>query len=250
MAQWVGLFSAAFLLGFLVGRYRVAGNEGSNFGTLIGAAVTLIATFAGAYYAFHLHENRERRREIEKQVEAGNKTIFELIRTYNQFLTLRRQFIDSHRNSPGRHFFIMPVAGTMTKLALPFDELTFLFNSDNPNILGRLASFQQEVTVTIDVIEQRSAMHFEQVQSTLERVTNDPRDEIRVETLEKELGPRLATTIKGLTDSMVEGIDGAIAGCESYIDDLSELLKAKFPSHTILGMLPYKEDQTNSNDSN
>src|SRR5690606_26970724 len=117
-----------------------------------------------------------------------------------------------------RHVFIMPMAGNIQPLSLNFDELSFLFESEDPNLLGRLAMFQQEVAGTLDVIRQRSELHVNHVQTKVEEIEKRDGPNIPLEVLERELGPRTSQTVRMLTDYMVEGVDGIIESGVTHID--------------------------------
>lgn len=226
---------------FIVGAAVVAYAEELSLipylNTILGAAATLAAAFFGAKYAFQLQLESLKQKEVKDQVEAGNKAIFELVRTYNQFLAVRNQFIDEHRQSPGKHVFILPMAGNLHVMQLNFDNLTFLFDAADPDLLGRLALFQREVASTIDVIAQRSQLHVDVIQPAVERLEEEVGEAIQLGQLEKALGKRNTQTVKMLTDFMIEGVDGLIAGSERYINELNKILKEKFRGHKIMGMI-------------
>ena len=205
--------------------------------SLLGATATLAAAFFGAKYAFKLQLASLEHQTINEQVEAGNKAIFELVRTYNQFLAVRNQFIEEHRKNPGRHIYIMPMAAKVHVMQLNFDSLAFLFDTEDPNLLGRLAMFQQEVVSTIDVIAERSTLHVEVIQPTVETLEKQFGEVIKLDQLENSLGKRTTKTLKMLTDFMINGVDEVITGAEEHIYGMSRLLNQKFSGHKIIGMI-------------
>lgn len=202
-----------------------------------GAIATLVAAFVGARYAFKLQLAQLDQQKTKEQVEAGNKVIFELISTHNKFLVIRKQFIEEHRQKPARHFFILPMAGNIKTLQLNFDSLTFLFDSEDPNLLGRLAMFEQEVASTLGVIEQRSRLHVDIVQPSIEKLEQKTGMQLDLTQIEKELGTRHTQTLKMLTDFMIEGVDEVISAAEQHIEETNRILKAKFPGHMIIEMV-------------
>lgn len=235
--MWFGLaLLAAFIAGGFLVAFRAEFPDVRYAGVLISAVATLAAAFFGARYAYKLQSEAAQREEVKARVEAGNRAIFELVRTYNQMLTIRKQFIDKHRDNDARHVFIMPMAGNVRSLSINFDELSFLFESEDPNLIGRLAMFQQEVAGTLDVMQQRSNLHVENVQPKVEEIEKRDGPNIPLETLERELGPRISQTMRMLTDYMVEGVDGVIESGSTHIDQLHRILKDKFPGHTVIGM--------------
>lgn len=202
-----------------------------------GAAATLIAAFVGAWYAFRLQLAHLEQQKTKEQVEAGNKAVFELVRTHNKFLAVKNQFIDEFRSNPARHVFIMPMAGDIKPLQINFDSLAFLFDSDDPNLLGRLAMFEQEVASTLGVIDQRSRLHVDVVQPAVEKWERENGPWMSIEQVEKALGARYAKTLKMLTEFMVDGVDGIVQASELHIEEMNRILKAKFTGHKVIGMI-------------
>lgn len=227
---------AFFLAGAVL--MGLAGNAGFReyAKPLVAALATLTAAFLGANYAFRLQREHAEREEEKRQVEAGNKAIFELVRTLNQFLTIRKQFIDPHRSSPARNMYIMPMTGSVRPLEIAFDELAFLFPAANPNLLSRIAMFQQEVASTLDVINQRSRIHVDIVQPKVEELERIRGAVLKVEDLEAALGTRVAQQVTQLTDYMIEGVDDVVAGAEQLVGELNGTLKGMYPQHTVIGV--------------
>lgn len=202
-----------------------------------GAVATLIAAFVGAWYAFRLQLAHLEQQRTKEQVEAGNKAIFELVRTYNKFLAVKKQFIDEYRSNSARHVFIMPMAGDIKPQQINFDSLAFLFDSDDPNLLGRLSMFEQEVASVLGVIDQRSRLHVDVVQPLLEMWERENGPLISIEEMEKALGPRYVKTLKMLTDFMVDGVDSIVQTSELHIGEMNRTMKAKFNGHKVIEMI-------------
>lgn len=217
--------------------------------SLSGAAATLVAAFVGAWYAFKLQLAHVEQQKIREQVEAGNRALFALVRTYNQFAAVRNQFIEEHRHHAARHLLILPMAGSIKPLDLDFDGLAFLFDSEDPNLLGRLALFEEDVTSTLEVIEQRSRLHVEVVQPTVEELERRTGELMRFGEVEKELGTRHAKTLRMLTDFMVDGVDRVVSSADQHIEEMNAVLRDKFPGHKVIGMLkPNKSIQATPKD--
>lgn len=108
--------------------------------TLTAPLATLVAAFFGAKYAFKLQAKQKQEETDRLNVEAGNKVIFQLIRLYKKFSAIRNQFIEEHRNNPGRRYFIMPIAGLeINDPHINYDSLSFIFNSGELSILDELS---------------------------------------------------------------------------------------------------------------
>ncbi len=231
----VFFFSGFFLGAALIG-YEKEVSPLPYIEAVMGAVATLAAAFFGAKYAFKLQLNSQEQQAVKEKVKAGNKAIFELIRTYNQFANVRDQFIDEHRKSEARHIYIMPMAGGLHLIDLNFDELAFLFDSEDPDVLKRLAMFQQEVLSTVDVINRRSRLHIDVLQPSIEKLEQQLKGPVRLDQLENALGIRYTETLKKLTDAIIDSVDGVIVSSERLINEVRTLLRTKFAGHSIIAM--------------
>ncbi len=192
---------------------------------VVGALATLFAAFLGAWYAFRLQSEKDRRSEIAARATSLNAAIFELMRAHNKLIALRNQFINPLRMHPDRDFMIQPVAGgSLGAMSLDYKSLGFLFLSDDPNILGQLAMVDQDFAGSLDVISQRSRMHFEELQPIVEGLSGG--NSLAVVTCDQiaaALGPMKTKQLGDLSRYMVEGIDGGILDTAKAIGDLSRL---------------------------
>ena len=205
--------------------------------TIIAPLATLLAAFFGAKFAFQLQTEKQEKDRIYDEVKYGNKAIFEIIRTYNKFVSIRNQFIDPQRNNPLRHYFILPITGVDAHVTnIDFDSLAFLINTKDPDILNKLSAFQQEANSTIEVINQRSKMHFDVIQHAVEIAEKTHGSRLSEQQIDAEVGNRYKTVIKSSTDIMVECVDSVIALSEEHVKNLSELLKSTYKGHTIIKM--------------
>ncbi len=225
----------AFIFGVILGLALVNGKV--DFSTLISAVTTLLAAYFGARFAFKLQSQREDRVRIKEEVTAGNRAIFEIIRTYNKFCAVRSQFIDPFRSHPLKHYFILPASGLdHHKTYFDYDSLSFILDSKDPNILTSLASYELEANSTVEAINHRSKLHFEVVQPAIEEAAKKHGEKMTEEQIDIGVGIRNRQLIAMATDSMIECVDDVIQASESQIAKLNELLKDKYKGHGVLKM--------------
>lgn len=199
---------------------------------------TLAAAYFGAKYAFKLQSDKDKRASDAADVKSANSVIFELARTFNKFIAIKKQFIDEHRGKAERHLMIMPAAGmSWEPPRFNYDSISFLFKSSDPNLLGTLSLVEQEIASTLDVIKQRSTMHVEVLQPTIERLSQQVGEQVSLRQIEDALGQRLATTLRMSTTFMVDGVDNVLAGCKEHIEKIKAETQHLYPGHTVIGMI-------------
>ena len=133
---------------------------------------------------------------------------------------------------------IMPVAGMSWEPPMfNYDSISFLFKSSDPNLLGTLSLVEQEIASTLDVIKQRSTMHVEILQPTIERFSQQVGEQVSLLQIEDALGQRFATTLKMSTTFMVDGVDSVLVGCKEHIEKIKAEMQCLYPGHTVIGMI-------------
>ena len=206
---------------------------------LITSLATLAAAYFGAKYAFSLQKEKEKRNSDMADVKAANSAIFELARTYNKFMAIKKQFIDEHRNKPERHLMIKPLVGmSWEPPKFNYDAISFLFRSSDPNLLGTLSLVEAEIASTLDLIKQRSAMHVDVLQPAIERLSQRFGDQLSMQQIEDELGQRLVATFEMNTDYMIQGVDDIIAGCIKHMAKIKTETDKMYPGHVVIKMIP------------
>lgn len=186
-------------------------------------------------------ESRRRKEAVDaeamKNVAATNSAIFELLKIYNKFENFRLQNLEMLRNSPARHAELQPAIGIQW---LPFrsdaNSLAFLFESSEPNALGRLALVEQEIAVAIDLIKQRDTLHLTVVQVVTEGIARARGDRVPLNLLEEALGVRQTLILKALTDSIYEATDSILSGIPKVINELRSLAMAMYPGRKFMRM--------------
>jgi hypothetical protein len=215
--------------------------HGTTFVAWIQALGSLLGLAIAIYVPFKVQRNAASRARLEaaaqareKHVTAGNLAIFELIRTYNKFLVVQVQHIDELKDNFARHVLMRPTLGLNWRpLQIDYDSLSFLFALGDPNLLGDLAMIEQEVAATIETINSRSKMHYEEVQTVVEQASKEHGEKMTVPQLEAALGQRRTIQIKTLTDAMVDGVRDVLLGTWKNIENLREAMLRIYPGEKI-----------------
>jgi hypothetical protein len=203
---------------------------------IVTTLTTLVAAYGGTKYAFSIQNKKNTQNQDDLNIANGNLALFTLIRFHNKFLNINSQMIGDMRNHPHRHHFIKPSAiGAASPPKFDYASLAFLINTD-PNLLGKLSSLEQDVTGTIEIIDLRSRLHFEQLQPLVERLGRElgPDPGITPEQVENILGERTTFHLVRYTDFMVGGVDRAIARTKELSIELGLALKRKYPDAMII----------------
>lgn len=212
--------------------------EGIEFWSslLVTTGATLIAAYGGAKYAFTIQNKSNKEQRDAENLAAGNMALFMLMRYHNKFLNIERQMIGSMRTHPHRHHFIRPsLVGEGESLQFDFSSLSFIISS-HANILGAMSALEQDIKGTFEIIDQRSRIHFEQLQPTVERLENEraPDTGVSVEEVEAALGTKSTSHLKSCTEYMIRGVDRALENSKALSVELGQALLQKFPDAQVI----------------
>ena len=205
------------------------------------AAVTLAAAFFGAKYAFDLQNKKAAEDLIKRQLESVNLALFTLVRNHNFYLNVKNQLIGEFENSPNRHHFIKPLTAIGIDPPLfDYAGLSFLLDVD-ANLLFRLSVLQQDLTGTLHMIRDRSALHADHLQPVVEKVQAASGSEyVSVQDVEAAFGMRRTLELKEATDYMVNGINRGIEDTKTLASELRSAMKKAHPkSKTIVIVQPH-----------
>jgi hypothetical protein len=150
-----------------LGWFRFDGTlDNKDLGT---GLLALLGTFAGALLAFRLEESRDRAKDVAAQKAALNRALLVLgyhhneIRTYCDLIAPYKQDIELAFNFPASE---PPDHGDLRQRA---DELNFLLESRDPQILFELIIEQNRFDQAIQAIRIRNAFCVEHIQPAFAR---------------------------------------------------------------------------------
>lgn len=226
---------ATFILGFAAG-WLVEGQKWDVFLTsYIPSLATLVAAFYGAKYAFQFQKDKEVENNIIANVINGNNAIFTLGRMANKLAGYKRQIIDPIRNSPTRNLEMRPTqALEKDDIRLDIQNLYFLLEIEDRNLLGEIVVEEERYRNTIEAINMRSELHIREVQPRLEAAGIVQGGDYSFEHIEKILGGRIYTSISQATDQVISHVETALASITMISDKLTSSMKKQYPSAIII----------------
>ncbi len=234
----------ATVFGFAVGQVLTTDSVRPLFEYFVAPVVTLGAAYAGAHFAFLLQEQRAKADKDDAAVRAANGAIFEISRWCNTLIGLESQFIREFRDDPARHLKIMPMAElTIGRPHFDFESLNFLFSSSDPNLPMLIHMWQQDVASTLDVVDQRSRMHVNELQPALERLQKRIKiAEPPMQLIHLELGEMRTQQLMILTNIMIECIGRGIDTASNLAKQLRAVSNAMYPAGKLIRFeLPKRE---------
>jgi hypothetical protein len=212
---------------------------------LVNGLVTLVAAFAGAWYAFRLTDRERERQTTREQVAAVYRAQFVLIQQLNALKLIQGQTINPVREHPDRFIAmrpLLPVGGPSPRLDP--DSLSFLLETDDRELPFRILVEQQRFDTAVQALNERSRLHLDVLQPRLAAAgIREGGEYLRTE-LVGALGDDLALPLQRATDDAIEHVDKTIESCSALVATVYQAMKARFPGHRFIRLDPNEPSNT------
>src|SRR5262245_59727040 len=123
---------------------------------LVDPITTLIAAFAGAWFAFLFERRHKHNEEAARQIAAGNRALYTLFNLWNVQAQINKEVIDPHR---GRSDAWLNMAATIPSryglTSFEAGELSFLLGKESMLYCNLLLE-EQRFDLAVRLVESRS----------------------------------------------------------------------------------------------
>ena len=229
--KWLALLLILCPITFLAGYFLAT--KGVDLNIAIGAFVTLVAAFGGAYLAFLLQEKKELQKSKQENVSAARMAQFILFR----MCCIYEQLNDSFPPREHPFFYLEMQYFEMPDYEfLRFDKssLGFILDSQNPDLLNRLISHEESFHQLMRLVEERSAMYVNEVAPIMESGGVRVGDHIQKVVLIEHLGERLFDTLVGKSTDIMETCENYSRSAKELLDKFDKNMQLILPNEKLL----------------
>ncbi len=193
------------------------------------AVATLVAAYAGSWYAFTLNQDAIAKNLKSKQATTGAKAMFVLWREINAIAQVQEDVVNKYRDYPPAPLAMPPIENHFDdSIRLDIDGLSFLLEHGKSELLANLCIAETRYFQAIDCIRRRSRLHAEEVQPKIEG--RKPKDRnLTPGELKDLLGIRLFHLLVDQTRLVMARTDDAVETLEAVAAELHAALRAIFP---------------------
>lgn len=204
------------------------------------AAMSLIATFFGATFAFRLNQEKEAKAKAKEEIEAINNVLFLLIRFANAVAIYKMDYdalpTDAHRA------FSLPamMPPDYSNLKINYGSINFLIEN-NPQLLMDISIEEERFFQTIESIKRRNEFYVNKFQPLMEKMIK--RDEkINPETAKIAMGELIyGTNMNAVQDAKMH-IDETYKSLPILINHLHAAGKQAHSDGIFLKYLPDEKE--------
>jgi hypothetical protein len=218
----------------------------------INTLATLVAAFAGSWYAFRLADRAASRESVSRQVAAINRGQFDLIQQINLLTNIQSQVIDPVRNHPGRFLAMRPllVPVVSNPKGVDVDALSFLLETDDRELLFELLLARQQFDTAVHALNERSRLHLEIAQPRLAAAKIGEGTTYGSDEIEAALGREFFLHLTRATDDTISLIDRTRQSSEQLVGKFHSAMKRRYPKFSIIRTAPNSPEIIKATTSN
>jgi hypothetical protein len=194
----------------------------------------MASSFFGALFAVMFASRREKSKKIDEKVNAVNRTISVIGIYVNKVASIKRQALDGIEDNPARHFLLRPIHTSNSKIHIEFDSISFLLENECRNIVFRLVGAEENYNTFMSFINKRSDLCFNEYQKRLDAAGLTLDTGWTFEKIESAVGPRICTTLKGMTDNIYTMSQDILCEMRILSKELTRESRKIFPRKVIL----------------
>lgn len=205
---------------------------------IVAILATLVASFAGAWGAFLLENERRKRETQNRNIGAANRAIYTLFNLWNILEQYRKEVLEPYRDKPDAWLNLAANPTIPTgEHTFQADGLQFLLESSKAEVYAGLMLEEQRFAIAIDLIKARSGLVLDQVFPKMS-AANIPVGQALPETEVKQvLGIELTHKLKQITAAIFTNVEEDLASLKTQHDQLRGAMKLLYPNRTVLQIL-------------
>lgn len=201
-------------IGLVVG--LVAGSKITDPNVLIASLATLVAAFAGAWFAYKLQDRAKCREEINSQVNKANDLLFALFQKLNALKLFQIDSIEPWREDPGKTIGMQPTLDyKLPEAPIRPENINFLFRTKYKQLLfdAHIEEQRFEVAEAAGIVE---GVEYTDAQ------------------FKAALGDLLYKQLERATDAVIYHTDRTVESSDQLRQKLIGALKKTFPDKEII----------------
>ena len=205
---------------------------------IIAILATLVASFAGAWGAFLL-ENERRKREVQdRNIGAANRAIYTLFNLWNILEQYRKEALEPYRGKSDAWLNLAAHPTIPTgEHTFQANELQFLLQSSKAEVYPGLMLEEQRFAIAIDLIRARSALVLDEVFPKMSAAKIHVRTALPEVKVEEVLGIGLTHKLKEITAAIFRNVDEDLVSLKAQHDQIRDAIKLLYPEQKVLQIM-------------
>jgi hypothetical protein len=202
-----------------------AENDFLNTTNVVAFSSAVAGAFLGSLSAFWLGRLQQKRDLRDRRHGALLSTQYALLSQWNILENVRRQHLEPLRQDPVRFAKMSRFYTINAHCSVLFSEITFIANSDEPNLLQEIHIAEQSylnAILAIDLYNQKRDEFFKNAEGRV--------DQFDMETGKTTIAtaPREVFMMRSVTDILYDSVDKALPKLDKEIGEIWKFVKRNF----------------------
>ena len=202
--------------------------------SIVDALVTLVAAFAGAFFAFRFEKRLRDKERVDSQVAAGNLALFILMCIWNKQRQYQKDIIDEWRGKRDA-WLNLPASASIADSSLIFDlkDLSFVLEAKGAIFQFTILEADRFRNIARS-IDERNELVFSEVFPRMSHAGMDIGHQIDEEILKKILTVGVVRRLVVVSDALIKHIDENVATSRDVFRRLRVALKEIHPKRKFI----------------
>jgi hypothetical protein len=203
---------------------------------LVDAATTLIAAFAGAWFAFLFERRHKDGEEVRRRVGAANRALYSLFYLWNAMVQIRQEVIDPYRGRVDSWLnMAASVPGRYERISFEAGELSFLLAIDSP-LYADLLLEEQRFNAAIQMLDLRTNIVLNEAWPKLAQAGIGIGAQRDAAEIERILGMDVTRKLKVMGGGLVSNVDENIQTIKAAFGRLRAAMQKAYPKEKFVNV--------------
>lgn len=200
---------------------------------------TLLAAFAGAWFAFYFQNKREEKKENDRNLATLDFVQISLIQQLNALTILKKDHVSKVEELPEElKWLAIPALPEQdySQYKIKNESLIFLAEKGYPELIQKILIAEEAFYLVFQIVNTHSDFHVSRLQDKLEEVgwVEGEGPGCAPEELQEKVGHRIVTEKRRMTNDLVKCTESAITLHDDVIGEIYRVGKKIFPDKKIV----------------
>jgi hypothetical protein len=201
---------------------------------IIGSIGTLIASFAGAWFAFSFARLQREKQRVDDEVTAGNLALVTLARMWNATKLYQRSVVDPHRDKPDVWLNLNVSQPLDVTLSFDMKALSFMMKVAGASAFQQIFLEEERYKLAGYLIEEHRRLLLTQAWPKMEAAGLQLKEPIPTAEMERIIGIGTVQQLKVMTSGIITNFDENVKSLRHAFTNLRTALKTIHPDRKFI----------------
>ena len=219
---------ATALIAWVVTQASITGKE------IIAGFGTLVASFAGAWFAFRFARLQREKQRVDDEVAAGNRALVTLARMWNATKMYQRTVVDPYRGKTDAWINLHISQPLNADLSFDMKELSFMMKAAGAAAFQQIFLEEERYKLAAYLVEEHRRLLLTEAWPRMESAGLQLKEQIPTTEMERIIGIGTVQQLKVTTSGIITNFDENVKSLRQAFMNLRAALKNIFPERKFI----------------